>query len=76
MVPVFRNGSWSSYPVPKGSGWTPQQTLRAASVYATALTKGHPPHLCSVLAECALNKELYGVTYGPTIEAHLKEFQV
>ncbi len=76
MVPVFRNGAWISYPVPKGTGWTPQQTLRAASVYATALTKGHPPHTSAVLAECALNKDIYGVSYSPTIEAHLKEFEV
>ena len=76
MIPVFRKGTWISYKAPIDQGWSPALTLRAASLYASAVTQGHSPQFASVLAECSITKDLYGVTYDSTIEKALQALQV
>jgi hypothetical protein len=77
MIPVFRNGKWISVPLPStASPWSQRQKLQAASLYATAVSNGLSPHHAGVLAECFVNKDLYGVTYDKTIEERLKTFRV
>jgi hypothetical protein len=76
-IPVYRNGAWIHYELPE-SGialWSQSLKLQAASVYATARIQGHSPDTSSVLAECFVNKGLYGVTYNPMIEGHLEKLR-
>lgn len=77
-IPVFRKGIWIHYDVPQSGTalWSQSLKLKAASVYATARTKGYSNEKSVVLAECFVNKELYGVSYNSTIEQCLQEFQV
>ena len=77
-IPVFRKCTWIHYDVPEAgtSLWSQSLKLKAASVYATAITKGYSKEKSIVLTECFVNKELYGVRYTPTLEQCLKEFQV
>jgi len=77
-IPVFRNGGWIHYDVPETgtSIWTKSLQLKAASVYATAITKGFSKERSYVLSECFINKELYGVTYSKEIEQILQTFLV
>lgn len=75
---VFREGKWIQYDVPETgtSIWTTQQKLQAASVYATAITKGFSKERSLVLSECYMNKQLYGVTYAKQIEQELQSLLV
>ena len=49
----------------------------AASIYATAVSKGMTPHHSAVLAECYVNKQLYkDLSYNSKIEESLKSLLV
>ncbi len=77
IIPVFRNGVWIHYLVPADMEryWTQRLKLQAASVYATAMTKGYSKEESSTFAEAWVNKQLYeGLTYGTQIETALKSF--
>ena len=77
-IPVFRNGTWVQFDVPDAgtSIWSKSLTLQAASLYASAITKGHSKEKSLVLAECYGNKQLYGVTYSKQIETELQNLFV
>ena len=78
-IPVFRNGVWISYLVPTDLEryWSHKLKLQAASVYATAITKGYSKQESASLAEAWVNKQLYeGLTYGTQLEDKLKSFLV
>jgi hypothetical protein len=77
-LPVYRNGAWIHYTLPETGIqlWSQSQKLKAASVYATARTQGHSKETSAILAECFVNKELYGVAYSPAIEKHLEQLVV
>ena len=77
-IPVYRNGTWIQYDVPEGatSIWTKTQQLKAASFYASAVTKGFPKERSLVLTECFINKEMYGVTYSKEIEQSIQSLFV
>lgn len=57
------------------SSWSQRQKFQAASLYATAVSSGLPPHYASVLSECYVNKDLYGVVYKKEIEEMLTNLQ-
>jgi hypothetical protein len=77
-IPVFRNGTWIHYEIPETgtSIWTNSLKFKAASVYATAITKGFSKEKSLVLTECCINKLLYGVTYTKQIEEEIKSLYV
>ena len=77
-IPVFRNGTWIHYEIPDtgSSIWSTSIKLKAASVYATAITKGFSKEKSLVLTECCINKLLYGVTYMKQIEDELQSLIV
>ena len=77
-LPVFQNGLWIRYPIPKDIPlWSMSHTLQAASCYAAALQKGHTPEKSALLAECFINKQLYkDLHYNQSIEDLLRELLV
>ena len=76
MVPVFRNGKWMHVSLPSTSSlWSQRHKFQAASLYATAVASGLPPHTASVLVECHVNKDLYGVVYAKEIEEMLTKLR-
>jgi hypothetical protein len=50
--------------------------LKAASFYASAITKGFSKERSIVLTECCINKLLYGVTYAKQIEDEIRSLHV
>jgi len=75
---VFRSGAWIQYPILHTQehkhipGWQPKHEFQAASIYATALSKGHSPLESNALAEMYVFKEIYdGLTYDKKKEAQL-----
>lgn len=77
MIPVFRKGKWIHVALPStASSWSQRQKLQAASLYATAVSNGLSPHHAGVLAECFVNKDLYGVVYTERIEEMLIKLRV
>lgn len=79
MIPVFRKGVWIEYSVPSDveRHWNKAMKLQAASMYATAVSKGISPSQSAVLAECYVNKQMYpGVQYSKSIEDQLQSFLV
>jgi hypothetical protein len=77
-IPVYRNGTWIHYEIPETgtSIWSTSMKLKAASFYASALTKGFSKERSVVLTECCINKLLYGVTYSKQIEQELQSLLV
>ncbi len=77
-IPVYRNGSWIHYEIPETgtSIWSSRLKLKAASLYATAITKGFSKERSLVLTECCINKLLYGVTYSKQIEQEIQSLHV
>jgi hypothetical protein len=78
-IPVFRNGSWISYTVPSDveNLWSKSLQLQAASVYATAISKGLEPSQSAILAEIYVNKQLYAdIQYPSQLEDRLKSLYV
>ena len=78
-IPVFRNGSWISYTVPTDveTLWSQSLQLQAASVYATAISKGLEPSQSAILAEIYVNKQLYAdIQYSLQLEDRLKSLYV
>lgn len=78
-IPVFRNGTWISYTVPTDvrSSWSKSLQLQAASVYATAISKGLQPSQSAILAEIHVNKQLYAdIQYSSHLEDRLKSLYV
>ena len=77
-IPVFRNGTWIHYEIPETgtSIWTNSLKLKAASFYASAITKGFSKQKSLVLTECCINKLLYGVTYTKQIEQEIQSLHV
>jgi hypothetical protein len=79
MIPIFRNGAWIHYTVPVDMErhWNSSMKRQAASLYATAVSKGISPSQSAMLAECSVNKQLYpGLQYNKSIEELLQQFQV
>jgi hypothetical protein len=73
-IPVFRNGRWIAYSIPSDGQlyWNTNVQFQAASLYATALSKGHTPSQSAILAEMFANKQLYpGIQYSKSIESQL-----
>jgi hypothetical protein len=56
--------------------WSQSLKFQAASLYATAITKGFSKETSTILAEVFVNKELYGVTYNQSLESALKSLFV
>lgn len=77
-IPVYRKGTWIHYELPESgiSLWSQRLKFQAASLYATALTKGFSKETSAILAELFVNKELYGVTYNQSLESALKSLFV
>jgi len=71
-IPVFSKGQWLSY---KGHGdpmWSYANQLQAASVYASALSKGYEPKESEDLAVAFVNKIVYkGLFYMKPLEQKL-----
>ena len=75
VIPVFRKGAWIQYPIPTFVDplWSKSNLFQAASVYATALSKGLPPSESAVLAECFVHKQVYkDLQYSRQIEKKLE----
>lgn len=75
-IPVFRKGVWIQYPLPTciDTNWSHSHVLRAASFYATALSKGYDSNESRILAECFINKEVYrDLQYGRLVERKLQQ---
>lgn len=77
---VFRNGAWIQYPIMYVQehrdipGWQKRHDFQAASVYATALSKGYSPLESNAFAEIYVFKEIYeGITYDKKKEAQLEK---
>lgn len=78
-LPVFQNGSWISYPLPKQIDplWSQSHLFKAAAVYASALSLGFSTHESAVLAECAVYKEVFPeLEYPKQIERKLQRLRV
>jgi hypothetical protein len=77
-IPVFRNGSWIQYELPRTGIelWSQGLKLQVASLYASCISKGYSKEKSSVLAESYANKQLYKVTYQKEIEDTLKDLMV
>lgn len=77
-IPVYRNGTWITYEIPttETSIWTKRIQLKAASFFASAITKGISKEQSIVLTECFMNKEIYGVTYNKEIEQTIQSLLV
>jgi hypothetical protein len=78
-IPVFRNGAWINYTVPTDvqNLWSKSLQLQAASVYATAISKGLQPSQSAILAEIYVNKQLYAdIQYPLHLEDRLKSLYV
>ncbi len=78
-IPVYRDGKWISFSVSDDMKryWSQANMFQAASVYATAITKGYSPSQSEVYAEAWVNKQLYeGLSYDTKLEAVLKSFLV
>ncbi len=73
-IPVFRNGRWIEYELPKAGleMWSNALKLQVASLYASCIIKGYSEEKSSVLAECYANKQLYKVQYPTNLEDSLK----
>jgi hypothetical protein len=77
-IPVFQNGQWLQYKVPKDTFlWSTSHKLQAASLYAAAIQKGQSPRQSAILAECFINKQLYkDLQYKKSIEDLLQSMLV
>jgi hypothetical protein len=77
-IPVFRNGMWIQYQLPKVGleMWSNHLKLQVASLYASSIVKGNSKEKSSVLAECYANKQLYKVQYPKELEESLQELLV
>ena len=74
-IQVFRKGSWVLYPLPSFVDplWNQAHLYRAASLYATALSRGFSVKESAVLAECFVHKEVYPeLQYSRQIERKLE----
>lgn len=77
-LPIFRKGSWIHYPLPPSVDplWSKQHLFQAASLYATALSKGYSPSESGVLAECFVHKQVYPeLQYPKQIERKLEKIK-
>ena len=65
-IPVFRKGVWYTYRVKHDvpAGWLPHHSYQAASLYATAQSRGFTPQESEVLAEMYIFKQIFeGLEY-------------
>lgn len=73
-IPVFRKGVWYSYRVKQDlpSGWLPRHSYQAASLFATAQSRGHSQEMSESLAEMYIFKQIFdGLHYQPKQEETL-----
>ena len=77
---VFRGGAWIQYPLiytqthGELMGWQKKHEYQAASLYATALSKGYTSLESNAFAEVYILKQIHeGMTYDKKKEAQLKE---
>ena len=77
---VFRGGAWIQYPVlytqthGEIAGWQKKHEFQAASLYATALSKGYSPLESNAFAEMYVFKQIHeGIKYDKKKEAQLQE---
>jgi hypothetical protein len=77
---VFRSGVWIQYPLIYSqthgelTGWQKKYEFQAASLYATALSKGYTPLESNAFAEMYVLKQIHeGMTYDKKREAQLKD---
>jgi hypothetical protein len=77
---VFRSGTWIQYPIlntnshAELAGWQKKHEFQAASLYATALSKGYSPLESNAFAEMYVFKQIHeGITYDKKREAQLKD---
>ena len=77
---VFRGGAWIQYPLiytqthSELMGWQKKHEYQAASLYATALSKGYTSLESNAFAEMYILKQIHeGMTYDKKKEAQLKE---
>jgi hypothetical protein len=78
MIKVFRSGVWIQYPILNDHvqipGWKPKHDFQAASLYATALSKGYSPLESNAFAEMYVFKQIYeGIAYDKKKEAQLEK---
>lgn len=74
-LPVFQNGTWITYPLPKpvDALWSQSNIFQAASFYAAALSQGYEPNESAILAEAYIHKKVYnGLQYHDSLENKLK----
>lgn len=74
-LPVFRKGVWIQYPLPSFVDplWSQANLFQAASLYATALSKGFSSAESASLAECFIHKQVYtDLQYSNHIERKLE----
>lgn len=77
---IFRGGAWIQYPLiytqthGELMGWQKKHEYQAASLYATALSKGYTSLESNAFAEMYILKQIHeGMTYDKKKEAQLKE---
>lgn len=74
-IPVFRKGVWYSYHVKDDvpSGWLSRHSYQAASLYATAQSRGYSKEMAESLAEMYIFKQIFeGLQYQKQQEEELK----
>jgi hypothetical protein len=77
---VFRSGAWIQYPLIYSqthgdiAGWNKKYEFQAASLYATALSKGYSPLESNAFAEMYVFKQIHeGIKYDKKKETQLKD---
>lgn len=74
-IPVFRKGQWIEYEPPREvpGGWQTKHSFQAASIFATARSKGYVPKEAASLAEMYMFKQLFpGIQYDSKFESKLE----
>jgi hypothetical protein len=74
-IPVFRKGEWIEYEPPREvpGGWQKQHSFQAASIFASARSKGSSPKEAACLAEMYIFKQLFpGIQYDTKFESKLE----
>ncbi len=78
-IPVFRNGQWISYTPPEEPpvGWSDSHSFQAASVFATAQSRGYSTKDSVAFAEMFVFKQIFeGLVYDSRLEKELEKLLV
>jgi hypothetical protein len=78
-IPVFRNGQWISYTPPQELpvGWSQTHSFQAASIFATAQSRGYSTRDSDAFAEMFIFKQIFdGLIYDSRLEKELDQLLI